>query len=689
MFEYLLKRLALIVVTWFGISLICFTVMTMAPGDPAAMKAQSLARGRAVTVSEFVLRKNRELFNLDRPRLFNPSPANRASTTRETLVALRAKEKLERDDARARLVGGIGTAGLDLMIAELPAALERARTAREERRALLAALRQALPADGAAPSPEAQRQLLERLQALGEALPQFTPRLGGGSGGRGPDALARAKAWLAQEEVLLRQAEDDPRSLLEVLAAVVGGGAAAGEAGARGPELPADASLEQAAQAWQTWWTAHQADYAPERVEAAVRGWLSEGEIPAADGAPPGSALAALDRVGTLAAPALMTAYRRAGEGTPAERQAAWGLSRVCRKPWDLTTSPAERQAWEVEWTERKAALEAEAAEQGMPPEALARRLERLGDQAGYVAAKEQEELELHRYRWSDWWYRAEEQYVDFSAPRQLLRAFTQTQFGRWMGRFLKFDFGESYQTKRPVSEMLLERFPRTLTLEAVSIFLAYLVAIPLGVYSATHQGGTGDRVSTVVLFLLYSIPSFWAGAMCILLLTGNPDHWWTRFPAYHFSSLDADKLTRWEQMLDVAHHLILPVLVLTYGQVAYISRLMRSGMLDAIRQDYVRTARAKGLPEGVVVYKHALRNALIPILTLLGSTLPVLVAGSVITETVFTIDGLGKMFIDAMEQRDYPVIMASLVISALLTLVGYLLSDIGYAVVDPRIEFR
>ena len=666
MSKYLIKRLLLIAVTWFGIALICFVVMMAAPGDPAALKAKSLASGRAMAVSEYVLRKNREMFNLDRPKVLNSSPETRTSSVKKTLAALRAKEKLERDDARATLVW-IGTAGLDLMIAALPEAVARCEAARGERETLLVRLEKA-----------DAMELGVRLRALHEALPGLAPRLEETDADAPAAGLeARRRAWLAQKKTLLAQAEEEARTLLEVLAAI---------GGKAGPQLAPDAPLKEGAEAWAAWWEQKRLTLGPDQVASAVTAWLDHGKIPAGETDPPGAELEALERVGTLAAPALMAAFQGAREGSDAERMAAYGLARVCRKPWDLYTTATERRAWEVEWEQAKAGIEGDATEHGLSPEQLRRRLDALGPQDAFVAAREAGELDLHRYRWKDWWYRAEEHYVDFGAGRQLVRAFTQTQFGRWMGRFIRLDFGESYKQKRPVSDIILERFPRTLTLEAISIFLAYLVAIPLGVFSATHHGRLGDRISTVVLFVLYSIPTFWAGAMCIWLLTPWPER---PFPAYHFSSLDADKYTTWGKLLDIAWHLVLPVLILTYGQLAYISRQMRTGMLEAIRQDYVRTARAKGLAEGVVVYKHALRNALIPILTLLGSSLPVLYAGSVIIETVFTIDGLGKLYFDAIQDRDYPVIMANLVISALLTLVGYLLSDVAYAVVDPRIEFR
>jgi peptide/nickel transport system permease protein len=177
---------------------------------------------------------------------------------------------------------------------------------------------------------------------------------------------------------------------------------------------------------------------------------------------------------------------------------------------------------------------------------------------------------------------------------------------------------------------------------------------------------------------------------MLILLCTpGSPIEWMGVFPSHHFESLDAERLSTWDRLLDRAWHLVLPVITLTYAELAYVSRYMRTGLLDVIRQDYIRTARAKGLPEHVVILKHAVRNGLIPVLTLLGSHVPLMFVGSVIVEQIFSIDGLGRLAFDAVLQRDYPVIMANLVISGVLTLLGYLLSDVLYVLVDPRIELQ
>ncbi|MBI3725534.1 ABC transporter permease [bacterium] len=285
------------------------------------------------------------------------------------------------------------------------------------------------------------------------------------------------------------------------------------------------------------------------------------------------------------------------------------------------------------------------------------------------------------------WWFRAEEEFVEFGALRQLGRAFTQTQFGKWFRSLaLGLDLGESFVYKgKTVKELILKRLPVTLWLNFFSIVLTYLIAVPLGVFSATHPKTVADRVTTVSLFILYSLPSFWVGAILILLVTGPPP--W--FPSHGIDSIDSWKLGPWDRFVDWMRHMVLPVACLTYGGIAYISRQMRAGMLETIRQDYVRTARAKGLPEKVVIFKHAMRNSLIPIVTILAYLLPSMFGGSVIIESIFSIDGLGRLMFEAILARDYPVIMAEVFISGLLTLAGILLADVTYAIVDPRIELK
>ena len=261
-------------------------------------------------------------------------------------------------------------------------------------------------------------------------------------------------------------------------------------------------------------------------------------------------------------------------------------------------------------------------------------------------------------------------------------------QYLNWTGGVFRLDFGKSYKDRKPVMQKIGERIWVTLGMNFLSIFLAYAIAIPVGIYSATHPGSIGDRISTTSLFALYSIPTFWAGTLVIIFLTNN-DYLFQLFPTRGLFSTDFD--SSWSmgrQIVDLLWHLAAPVFIYTYTSFAFVSRQMRAGMLEVIRQDYVRTARAKGLSEKVVIYKHALRNSLIPIVTLLGGLLPALISGSIIVEYIFTIPGMGDLSFNALLQRDYPVIMGVLTLGAILTMVGVLLSDLLYALVDPRIAY-
>lgn len=258
-------------------------------------------------------------------------------------------------------------------------------------------------------------------------------------------------------------------------------------------------------------------------------------------------------------------------------------------------------------------------------------------------------------------------------------------QFLNWLGRMAILDFGTSMKDSRPVTDKLLEALPVTLQLNAISLFLIYVISVPIGVYSATHQRTRSDAVITLILFILYSLPNFWV-AMLLIYFLGGVLEW---FPVAWLSSSGADSLPwhlwLWDRML----HLVLPVTCLTYSGLAVLSRYARAGMVEVIRQDYIRTARAYGFSEKVVVFKYAMRNSLIPVITLFGTLLPTLIAGSVIVETIFSLPGLGKMIYDAILSRDYPVVMGILTMTAFLTMFGLILSDILYAIVDPRIRFE
>jgi len=259
-------------------------------------------------------------------------------------------------------------------------------------------------------------------------------------------------------------------------------------------------------------------------------------------------------------------------------------------------------------------------------------------------------------------------------------------QYWRWLKRIAILDFGDSIKFNRPVWEVLKERIPVSLKLAFVAIILAYLISIPLGIYSASHQYSRLDRSMTLFLFILYSLPSFWVATMLIVFLGGGD--FLDLFPVFGLTSIGAEKWSFWARFWDAAWHLVLPIFCMTYASLAVLSRYMRTSMLEVIRQDYIITARAKGLSERKVIFKHALRNSLIPIITLLSGILPAVMGGSIIVETIFTIPGMGRLAWEAILARDYPLIMAELTIISFLTLGGILLSDILYSVVDPRIAF-
>jgi peptide/nickel transport system permease protein len=224
-----------------------------------------------------------------------------------------------------------------------------------------------------------------------------------------------------------------------------------------------------------------------------------------------------------------------------------------------------------------------------------------------------------------------------------------------------------------------------TVPLSLTSVLLSYLIALPLGILSAVRRGSVVDKVTTLFLFFLYSLPTFWAGLMLILLFGATGLDW---FPVLGLHDKDADTFSRWQYMLDTMWHAVLPIVCLTYGGLAYLSRQMRVGMLEVVQQDFIRTARAKGLSEKVVIFKHTLRNSLIPVVTVFASILPILIGGSLIVEQIFTIPGMGLYAFQGLVQRDYNVVMATATVSAFMTLIGYLISDITYAIVDPRIAY-
>ncbi|MGE4579638.1 MAG: ABC transporter permease [Desulfuromonadales bacterium] len=257
-------------------------------------------------------------------------------------------------------------------------------------------------------------------------------------------------------------------------------------------------------------------------------------------------------------------------------------------------------------------------------------------------------------------------------------------QYGKWLGRLARLDFGDSFsQDRRPVLDKILERLPITILINLLSILLILAVSVPIGVLAATKRNSLFDRLTTIFVFVGFATPSFWLA----LLLMDYLGVQLGLFPIAGIKSLGHEYLGWTEQIWDRVHHLILPVFVSAFGGLAGFSRYMRSNMLEVVRQDYILTARAKGLAERAVIYKHALRNALLPVITILGLSVPGLIGGSVIFETIFAIPGMGKLFYDGVMMRDYPLIMGILVMGAILTLVGNLIADLSYALADPRIR--
>jgi peptide/nickel transport system permease protein len=257
-------------------------------------------------------------------------------------------------------------------------------------------------------------------------------------------------------------------------------------------------------------------------------------------------------------------------------------------------------------------------------------------------------------------------------------------RYARWLGRMAVLDFGHSFSPDgRKVWDKIRERIPVTLSINILSMSLIFLVAVPLGIYSAVRKGSVFDRVATVGVFTGFAIPTFWL-ALLLMILFGVRLGW---LPISGLVSLEYDALSLPGKLLDRASHLVLPVFLAAFGGLAGISRYMRSNMLEVIRQDYVAAARAKGLPEKTVVLRHAVRNALLPVITILGLSVPDLLGGSVIFETIFAIPGMGQLFYQGVMSRDYPLIMGILTIGAFLTLLGNILADVGYALADPRID--
>ncbi|MCH9652246.1 MAG: ABC transporter permease [Planctomycetes bacterium] len=255
--------------------------------------------------------------------------------------------------------------------------------------------------------------------------------------------------------------------------------------------------------------------------------------------------------------------------------------------------------------------------------------------------------------------------------------------YGVWVRNVLQMDFGRSISRKQPVARLIKERMGPTLILSLSSLLLTYLLAIPMGLYSSARQGKLDERTVGTILYMLYSFPSFVA-ALFLQIYLANKLGW---LPLYGMKSDGYASMTATQQAWDIFKHALMPVICYTYGSLAYYSRFIRANMHEVLRQDYIRTARAKGLGPITVLVKHAFRNTFIPLVTLIGLTLPSLLGGSVIIERIFSWPGMGQLYFESILERDYPTIMGLTLMFSILTLAGQLLADIFYAMADPRVK--
>ncbi len=264
-------------------------------------------------------------------------------------------------------------------------------------------------------------------------------------------------------------------------------------------------------------------------------------------------------------------------------------------------------------------------------------------------------------------------------------------RYVKWLLAFLTGDFGFSFGKGRPVADILIETLPNTLVLTVSSLLLMFTVGVAVGVWQAVRQNSVADNVLGATSLFFYSMPSFWLALMLMLLFSLKAHQWgWPiAFPPTGMTSVDYEFLGFFGRLGDRLMHLFLPVTTLTLALAAGVSRYARGQMLEVVRQDYVRTARAKGLPEVAVILRHALRNSLIPVITLLGLYLPFLFSGAVFVEYIFGWPGMGRVIVDGILQRDYPVVMATSFLFAVIVVLGNLLADVLYAVADPRIRYE
>lgn len=256
-----------------------------------------------------------------------------------------------------------------------------------------------------------------------------------------------------------------------------------------------------------------------------------------------------------------------------------------------------------------------------------------------------------------------------------------------WLGNVSRLDFGYSYTFGQPVIDLIASKLPVSVRFGIASFLLAYLICIPLGIYKAQRDGSFFDASSSFVVFLMYSIPPYMLGILLIFFFAGGSFLDW--FPLGGIQTLDSETWPLWERVKDQMWHMVLPLACFTVTSFARMTVLMKNSIIEEIEKDYIRTARAKGLSEKVVIWKHALRNSLIPLTTDIGDLIALFFTSNLLIERIFNLDGFGKLFFDAALSRDYPLMMGSVFIGTALALIARLISDVAYVLVDPRIDFK
>ncbi len=257
-----------------------------------------------------------------------------------------------------------------------------------------------------------------------------------------------------------------------------------------------------------------------------------------------------------------------------------------------------------------------------------------------------------------------------------------------WLANVLQFNLGNSFSRYQPVTQVIGERVGPTLLLSGTSLLLGYLLAVPFGLYATVRGGKLDERSLSVGLYMLYSLPAFVAALFLQMIFAVKLQGTWLELPLDGMTGRNFDDLSTIGKAWDLFRHALLPTICMTYGTLAYDTRFIQANMQEVLRQDYIRTARAKGVSRARVIMHHAFRNTLIPFVTMLGLSLPLVLSGAIILEQIFTWPGMGRLFFEAIREFDYPTIMGLVLLFSVLTLAGQLLADILYAVVDPRVTY-